>query len=355
MSSVVVSGLAKRFGGHTVLDGLDLTVPEGSLTAVLGPSGSGKTTLLRILAGFERADAGSVSIGVEEVDGGDGRHFVAPTRRKIGYVSQDGSLFPHLTVSKNIGFGLRRGPTRTRRVGELIELVSLTGMEDRFPHQLSGGQQQRVALARALAVEPPLVLLDEPFTSLDAELRSSVRGDVKRILKETGTTALLVTHDQDEALSWADFVAVIADGRIVQRSGPRDIYSRPAHIGMAGFVGVANLIDGTADGSSVTTAYGSLALLPGTTDFPPSTSVTVLVRPEQFLVSTDGGVGVPGHVTEVQFYGHDIVVSVALDRAPGTDVVIARAAGAFDSDVGSAVSLSVIGPVHAWTKAPTGS
>ena len=281
MSGVNVSGLAKAFGGHTVLDRLDLTVPTGSLTAVLGPSGSGKTTLLRILAGFEPADAGSITIGTDVVDGGDGRRFVPPKRRRIGYVPQEGALFPHLTVAKNIGFGIRRGPGRARRVTELIRLVGLTGLDNRLPHQLSGGQQQRVALARALAVGPSLVLLDEPFTSLDAGLRSSVRGDVRRILKETGTTALLVTHDQDEALSCADMVAVIRDGRIAQLSTPKEIYARPHDAETALFVGVANLIDGVCRGSTVTTALGVIPLLEGSPPFAAPTPAVVLVRPEQ--------------------------------------------------------------------------
>ena len=181
MTELTVQGLHKAFGAHAVLAGLDLTVPAGSLTAILGPSGSGKTTLLRVLAGFEQADAGTVQIGPWIVDG-PGKH-VPPEKRRIGYVPQEGSLFPHLTVAANVGFGLlpktRRGP----RIGELLEAVGLAGLGQRYPHQLSGGQQQRVALARALAIEPELILLDEPFAALDAHLRASIRSDVQEIFR----------------------------------------------------------------------------------------------------------------------------------------------------------------------------
>jgi iron(III) transport system ATP-binding protein len=357
MSGVTVSGVTKAFGGNTVLDRLDLVVPTGSLTAVLGPSGSGKTTLLRILAGFEPADAGSITIGSELVDAGDGRRFVPPIRRRIGYVPQEGALFPHLSVTKNIGFGIRRGPDRAQRVIELVDLVGLTGLASRLPHQLSGGQQQRVALARALAVGPSLVLLDEPFTSLDAGLRANIRSDVRRILKETGTTALLVTHDQDEALSCADMVAVIRDGRIAQLSTPRDIYARPRDTATALFVGVANLIDGVGQGSTVTTALGALSLLRGSPPFSAPTPAVVLVRPEQLRITVrdaereSAGVGgLPGTVVDTQFYGHGIVMMVALDEPQTAEPVIVRAADDLAAGVGTRVSLSVIGPVHAWTK-----
>src|SRR5580704_9592425 len=190
MRQLTVTGLHKAFGSHPVLTGLDLDVPAGSFTAILGPSGSGKTTLLRLLAGFDRPDAGSIVIGDRVVDG-PGTGHVPPDRRQIGYVPQEGALFPHLSVAAAVG---------------------LTGMGGRYPHQLSGGQQQRVALARALAIKPEVVLLDEPFASLDAHMRASVRADVQRICRAAGTTAILVTHDQDEALSMADRIAVLRDG-----------------------------------------------------------------------------------------------------------------------------------------------
>src|SRR5215472_564511 len=257
MRHVTVTGLDKAFGAHPVLSGLDLEVPAGSLTAILGPSGCGKTTLLRLLAGFERADAGTICIGGVLVDG-PGVHL-PPERRRIGYVPQEGSLFPHLTVAANIGFGL---PARQRRGPATAELLEAVGLAGRYPHQLSGGQQQRVALARALAIGPKIVLLDEPFASLDAHLRASVRADVQGLLAKTGITGILVTHDQDEALSTADRVAVLRDGRIAQSDAPQDLYDRPADAGIARFIGDANLLDGVLEAGTVETILGRLPVEP---------------------------------------------------------------------------------------------
>src|SRR5271170_1400688 len=205
MRQVAVTGLYKAFGAHQVLTGVDLEVPAGSLTAILGPSGSGKTTLLRLMAGFERADAGTIGIGDVLVDGPG--VYVAPERRRIGYVPQEGSLFPHLTVAANVGFGLPARDRRAGRAASMLEMVGLGGLGRRYPHQLSGGQQQRVALARALAIEPAVVLLDDLFVFLDALLRSCVYADGHDMFRRDGTTGVLVTHDQDEALSVADQVA----------------------------------------------------------------------------------------------------------------------------------------------------
>src|ERR1700751_4861979 len=265
MRDVTVTGLDKAFGAHAILAGLDLEVPAGSLPAILGPSGSGKTTLLRLLAGFERADAGTIGIGGVLVDGPG--VYVAPERRRISYVPQEGSLFPHLTVAGNVGFGLaarkhRAGQRRGGKVGALLETVGLGGFGQRYPHQLSGGQQQRVALARALAIEPAVVLLDEPFASLDAHLRASVRADVQEIFRRAGTTAVLVTHDQDEALSVADRVAALRDGGIAQCAPPEDLYCRPAHPPLASFIGVSNLLEGVVSGATVKTLLGALPLDP---------------------------------------------------------------------------------------------
>src|SRR5271166_5891539 len=245
MRQVAVTGLHKAFGAHPVLTGVDLEVPAGSLTAILGPSGSGKTTLLRLMAGFERLDAGTIGIGDVLVDGPSA--YVAPERRRIGYVPQEGTLFPHLTVAGNVGFGLTGRERRGGKVDAMLETVGLAGFGRRYPHQLSGGLQQRVALARALAIEPEVVLLDEPFSSLDAGLRASVRADVHRVLRDAGTTALLVTHDQDEALSMADLVAVIRHGRIAQTGTPQELYEHPVDPAMAEFLGDANLITGSVD------------------------------------------------------------------------------------------------------------
>jgi iron(III) transport system ATP-binding protein len=378
MNKLVVTGLHKAFGDHPVLTGLDLEVPAGSLTAILGPSGSGKTTLLRVLAGFERADAGTVEIGGSVVDG-PGVHL-PPERRKIGYVPQEGSLFPHLTVAANIGFGLpvrhRKGPA----IAELLDAVGLAGLGKRYPHQLSGGQQQRVALARALAIRPKIVLLDEPFASLDAHLRASVRADVQGLLAETGITGILVTHDQDEALSTADRVAVLRDGRIAQCDSPQDLYDRPADADIARFIGDANLIEGVLDADTVDTMLGRLriepaclaALAAGPASAAPapvslasgtaSGPATVLVRPEQIELHSDGtsartapgrrpdphsGSELYGHVVSYGYHGHDAVIHVRPEHDSAATIVV-RTLGGRQLPPGSLVTLRARGPVLAW-------
>jgi iron(III) transport system ATP-binding protein len=382
MRQLSITGLHKAFGPHPVLTGVDLDVPAGAFTAILGPSGSGKTTLLRLLAGFEQADAGTITIGDRVVDG-PGRAHVPPERRHIGYVPQEGALFPHLTVAANVGFGLPPKERRGRRTAELLEAVGLAGLGSRYPHQLSGGQQQRVALARALAVKPDLVLLDEPFASLDAHMRASVRADVQQICLSAGTTAILVTHDQDEALSMADRVAVLRDGRIVQYAAPEDLYMRPADPALARFVGDANLIDGqlvgaggpaggwqspadAADGARehpgqiVDTALGRLAVAPSSrTAWPAGGAVTVLVRPEQLEISErelavaadrpQSGC-LAGRVVACEYYGHDAVVRVRPDDGKVGQTVIVRTSGGPQLSPGAAVLVRARGPVVAWAR-----
>jgi iron(III) transport system ATP-binding protein len=348
---LVVKDLHKRFGPQPVLVGLDLEIPAGSFTAILGPSGSGKTTLLRVLAGLERADRGTVIIGDEVVD--DDRDHVPAERRRLGYVSQEGSLFPHLSVEANVGFGLSRRERRGPRVRELLEMVGLSGLGRRYPHQLSGGQQQRVAVARALAVRPRAVLLDEPFASLDAQLRASVRADVRAILRAAGTTAVLVTHDQDEALSVADFVAVLRDGAIAQVAAPAEVYAQPADAALARFLGAANIVEGEQAGPEVDTPLGR-AMTTGA----PSTSrcrVTVLIRPEQLDVVAGGGGGDPGRsvgrVLSTSYHGHDCLVTVQPDTA-GLGPIVARTLGDPQLVDGARVTLRIRGPVLTW---PTGA
>jgi iron(III) transport system ATP-binding protein len=358
MRQLTVTGLHKAFGAHPVLTGLDLDVPAGSFTAILGSSGSGKTTLLRLLAGFEQADAGSIAIGDRLVDG-PGVGHVPPERRQIGYVPQEGALFPHLTVAANVGFGLpvRRRATRT---AELLEAVGLTGMGSRYPHQLSGGQQQRVALARALAIKPEVVLLDEPFASLDAHMRASVRADVQQICRAAGTTAILVTHDQDEALSMADRIAVLRDGRIVQYAAPHELYTRPADPALARFVGDANIVDGqltaAVDRSSplVTTILGTLPVEPGSGLGTESGRVTVLIRPEQLEIVPGGPAAgehpgcLAGRVVACDYYGHDAVVRVRPDMEDSSGEVIVRTTGGPQLPAGAPVLVRARGPVVAW-------
>jgi iron(III) transport system ATP-binding protein len=353
MTQLTVAGLHKAFGSHRVLTGLDLAVPAGCLTAVLGPSGSGKTTLLRVMAGFERADGGTITIGTAVADG-PGVHL-PPERRRIGYVPQEGSLFPHLTVEANIGFGLARRYRRGPRTTELLDAVGLAGLARRYPHQLSGGQQQRVALARALAIRPEIVLLDEPFASLDAHLRASVRADVQQLLREAGTTAVLVTHDQDEALSTADLVAVLRDGTIAQCAAPQDLYARPVDADMARFIGDANLVEGVRRGAMVDTLLGTLTVEQDAGQAQAAGPVTVLIRPEQVeLAGSDEGPGrrLPGRVVGYGYHGHDAVVKVQPEQDPGAPVVIVRTLGAGHLPPGSLVTLSVRGPVRAWPHQP---
>ena len=358
-----MGGLFKAFGSHAVLAGVELKVPAGSFTAILGPSGSGKTTLLRLLAGFDRADAGVIRIGDRTVDG-EGTH-VPPERRQIGYVPQEGALFPHLTVAANVGFGLRPRDRRGPRAAELLDGVGLNGLGRRYPHQLSGGQQQRVALARALAVSPEVVLLDEPFASLDAHLRASVRHDVQQICRTAGTTAILVTHDQDEALSMADRIAVLRDGVIVQYAPPEELYARPADPELARFVGEANLVEGqlaeatAADapaGRVVETILGRLPLESADAAWA-SGPVTVLIRPEQLeLVSSsepragNAAQGLAGRVLACEYYGHDTIVQVQPDDGPAGPPLTIRSAGGAQLPPGSPVVVRARGPVLAWRR-----
>ena len=304
MTQLATSGLNKAFGDRPILSDVDLDVPEGSLTAILGPSGSGKTTLLRVIAGFEHADSGTVTLGGTIVDGPGA--YVPSERRRIGYVPQEGSLFPHLTVASNVAFALRRRERNGKALDDLLDAVGMAGLGRRYPHQLSGGQQQRVALARALAIKPSLVLLDEPFGSLDANLRATIRADVRRLLQAAGATAVLVTHDQDEALSTADRVAVLRGGKIAQCDAPEDLYTMPADPELARFVGEANLVDGMLDNDSLDTILGPLPVQAGARANLHPGPVTVLVRPEQIGIAAKNGCrGLAGRIVGYGYHGHD--------------------------------------------------
>jgi len=340
-----VSGLTKGFDAVRVLDGVDLVVP-GGLTAVLGASGCGKSTLLRLLAGFLEPDAGTIRLG-DRVVAGAGRP-VPPRRRRIGYVPQEGALFPHLDVSGNIAFGLRsarRGEAGRRRVEEMLDLVELPrAAAIRQPHELSGGQQQRVALARALAPAPDVVLLDEPFSSLDASLREETGRAVARALSVSGATAVLVTHDQAEALSLADQVAVMAQGRFLQVATPREIYLNPASPEVASFVGHAVLLPAAAAAGSATSVLGTVRVR-GTRDG----EVLLAVRPEQVAVTAKDEAGsLVADVVEVSFFGHDATVRA---RVAGADDLIELTARVPAADVpppGSQVGVRVVGEVLAF-------
>jgi len=300
MSHVRVRGLSKSFGAIEAVRELNLEIERGELMAVLGPSGCGKTTLLRVIAGFEQPDAGCVVVS-DDVVAGPGR-LVPPEKRRVGMVFQDYALFPHLSVEGNVAFGLSNRPREERDAltRRTLELVGLQHRARTGVHALSGGERQRVALARALAPEPELVLLDEPFSSLDATLRAGLRREVELILRDAEATALLVTHDQEEALSLADRLAVMRDGEIVQVGPPVEVYGEPATRWAAQFVGEVNVLSGVARGTGVETELGVFDLRVATNG-----SVQVAVRPEQLELRPDANGN--AEVVAREFRGHDVL------------------------------------------------
>ncbi len=347
MAELRCEHLAKSYGRRPVLAGVDLRVASGTLTAILGASGSGKTTLLRVIMGFIEPDAGTVAVGGTIV--ADARRVHLPAdKRAIGYVAQEGALFPHLSAGDNIGFGLPRAQRRRGgRIAEVLELVGLDGSyARRRPHELSGGEQRRVALARALAPRPRLVLLDEPFSGLDAALRGETRTAVLTALGRDATTALLVTHDQGEALSMGNEVAVLRGGHLVQSAAPAELYRGPADADVAQFVGDAVLLDGSARGGVVSCPLGRLPIagpqLAG--------DVRAMIRPEQIQVrrleGTAAGDGPQATATVVDhtYYGPDTVLWLQLDRA-GAAVIKARTLERAVPVVGERVALTVLGDV----------
>ena len=336
-----VRGLRVAYGAQEVLRGVDLTVDRG-VTAIVGPSGCGKTTLLRAVAGFVTPTAGIVAVAGAEVVG-SGRP-VPPQRRGLGYVPQEGALFPHLSVVANIGFGLpRHERRRSARIDHALDLVELpASVADRFPHELSGGQQQRVALARALAPEPALVLLDEPFASLDAGLREETGRAVVWALRAAGAAALLVTHDQGEALSLADQVAVMSDGAFLQAGTPSEVYLTPSDSRVAAFLGHATLLSGRVDEPAE--ARCALGVLPLRDKVEPG-PVQVAVRAEQVQIRPDEFPGVGADIVDVSFFGHDATVRVRL--ASGERVSARTPAGEVPAP-GDRVTIEVVGEVLAF-------
>jgi len=311
--AVHLKGLRRTFGTVHALDNLDLSIEDGELICLLGPSGCGKTTALRVLAGLEDADDGQVLVGGKDVTA------LPANKRDMGMVFQAYSLFPHLTAVENIEFGLKlRGRRRAPgRAADMLELVGLGQFGARYPHQMSGGQQQRVALARALAIEPAVLLLDEPLSALDAKVRVQLRDEIKRIQSSVGTTTLFVTHDQEEALAVADRVGVMRAGKLEQLASPADVYQKPASAFVADFVGLSNRLPGSVDGASISVLGTTLPLVsPGAANG----DATALVRPEAVSVEADPEGA--GRVLTCSFLGPTSRVTVTV----GETLVIAQVA-----------------------------
>ena len=324
-----IDELSVRRGDVMAVDQVSLRVEERAFFVLVGPSGCGKTSLLRAVAGFEPPVAGTVRLDGRML-AGEGV-FLPPEKRAVGMVFQDGALFPHLTVERNVAYGVARRPDRNERVGAVLDLVGLSGSGGRYPDELSGGERQRVALARALAPSPALLLLDEPFANLDAALRQRVRLEVKAILDRAGATAVLVTHDQEEALSLADRVAVMAAGRILQEGTPQEIYRAPLSLGVSRIVGDGQLVEcRIADGR----ARHPLGETPTTL---PDGEGRVLLRPEQLRL-VGPGEGAAGRVLQRSFYGHDLVHLVELEGGPSLAV---RSLAGDEAAIGERVFVAV--------------
>ncbi|MDO8363304.1 MAG: ABC transporter ATP-binding protein [Actinomycetota bacterium] len=308
MSALTFDAVRKTFGTAVALEGLSIDVEQGELISLLGPSGCGKTTALRIAAGFERADSGTVQVRGNDIT------KVPPHKRNMGMVFQSYSLFPNLTVEANVEYGLRtRGIPRHQRherVAEMLALVELTTMATRYAHQLSGGQQQRVALARALAIQPEVLLLDEPLSALDAKVRTTLRDEIRRIQTSVGITTLFVTHDQEEALAISDRICVMSQGRIEQLGTPTEVYRHPTTAFVARFVGTMNELPAEVTGGNEVAVLGTRLSAPKADAFAQGTRVKLLVRPEDLTISESG---LAGTVTSVTFQGASTLVGVRLD------------------------------------------
>lgn len=351
MNALELHSISKAYGAHQALENINLSVPTGSRTVIVGPSGSGKTTLLRMIAGFEFPDTGRLSLNGQTLV--DETHEVPAHQRLIGYVPQDGALFPHMTVAANISFGLSiKGNAKQERVAELMDSVALdANMANRWPHELSGGQQQRVALARALAQQPRLMLLDEPFSALDTGLRGAMRKMVARLLSDAGVTTILVTHDQSEALSFADQLAVMRDGRLVQSGHPLDLYRYPEDEQTALFLGDAIVMPARIEAGW---AHCDLGRIP-VNNHRANKSAQIMLRPEQLQLvsiqpSPTTAAGCRAVVTERDFSGNSCTLTVELEalasgQQPGRSLMV-RSSGLYAPPAGSAVHVSTIGHAH---------
>ena len=336
--AITLSGVSKRFESVTAVDDVTLEVTSGEFFSLLGPSGCGKTTSLRMIAGFERPDAGRILIGDADIT------ETPPHRRPVNTVFQSYALFPHLDVEQNVAFGLRfksvskeEGRTRVR---EVLELVRLAGYEQRRPHQLSGGQQQRVALARALVLSPSVLLLDEPLGALDAKLRRELQIELKSLQREVGITFLYVTHDQEEALTMSDRLAVMANGKVEQLGTPRDVYEQPETAFVADFLGVSNLMRArVVDQGHVD--VGGVTLATSSGNAPASGVVRVTIRPERVRIEPPGTAGAnrtPATIERFVYLGSTTQVFIALPGGDRVQVLVANSGDVDQYDVGAAVT-----------------
>jgi len=342
MESLDVNALTVHLGERKVLDQLSLQINAGTFTAILGPSGCGKTTLLRAIAGLVRPSSGAIRFGKQLVS--ISSLVLPPHKRKIGYLPQEAALFPHLTVFENIAYALEREKftkdQQRKIVHEMLELIGLVGYGDRMPSELSGGQQTRVALARALALEPKVVLLDEPFSALDATLRSELREEVTSLLKKRGATTLMVTHDREEALVTADMIALMRDGKIVQHGAPDEVYSTPTTPYAALSTGDALVLPARRDGENFFHPLSASLSPEG------SESGILVIRPEEITLSKSSAAGQRAIVTKVEYYGHDAVVEFGLIESAYLGTLKARVAGKVHFTPGESVFVSHDGPVR---------
>ncbi len=341
MTSLEIKDLAVRIGEREVLNSLNLQVPAGSFTAILGPSGCGKTTLLRAIAGLVRPSAGAIRFGKQLVSVSS--LVLPPHKRNIGYLPQDAGLFPHLTVADNVGFALGKIPKedRDQLITNMLDMVGLPGFANRRPTELSGGQQTRVALARALVMKPSLVLLDEPFSNLDEALREEIGDEVVRLLKNTGTTTLMVTHDREDALVSADLIALMRDGTVVQTGSPAEVYLKPLSADIAVSTGDILTLPAVKYGAKVFTSPLHQSRIPARKSGEPG---ELLVRPEEIRVHPPRHRGAKAVISRIHYYGHDAVLELKVAE-PARELKV-RVAGPLEFAVGDAVSLEHIGPIR---------
>ena len=346
MRALEVSHLNVNFGSRNVLSDLSFSLAPGEIASLLGPSGCGKTTLLRAIAGLLQPSAGTIRLGTQLV--GLSSVVLPAHKRQTGYVPQQGALFPHLNVARNIAFGLDKKTYSKQEISaiiqEMLALIGMSGYENQMPTELSGGQQTRVALARALAVKPKMILLDEPFSALDAELRNELRTDVVALLRAQGTTAILVTHDREEALVSSDKVVLMRDGKIAQMGTPEEVYESPISPSIAVSTGDALVLDA----QKFSNGSFSYAISPSNVGQTPSESGFVVIRPEEISIKKAGATGVAATLIQLDYYGHDAML--VLKIANDDKLIRARISGAIDFKVGDTVSIEHQGPVRFFAK-----